>query len=181
VRLAGILKTNSVGILSQRVMLSVVGDPGWSVIDSFSEPMPIYVYLHDLVLHRIPEQLRLDPVIDVHIITPTHFGLIGTKAINQMIQFLMRVSVERKFAVGGKFIQTSKDYGLGVMNGTLSSVSEIDTEAGTRYVVDSDGHGRSVIQDDQILNVQLAYALTATKPKGASASMPSTTTVVSPE
>ncbi|MFM2220171.1 MAG: ATP-dependent RecD-like helicase [Planctomycetota bacterium] len=166
-RQAGVLKTNSMAILSQRLMPSVVGDPGWSVIDSLSEPMPIQVYLRDLVLHRIPEQLRLDPVNDVQIITPTHLGLLGTKAINQMMQFLLRGSVERKFAVGDKVIQTSNDYGLGVMNGTIGIVSEIDTEAGTKYIVDFDGHGRKLVQDDQILNVQLAYALTAHKAQGS--------------
>jgi len=53
------------------------------------------------------------------------------------------------------------------MNGTLGIISEIDTEAGTRYVVDFDGHGRKLVQDDQILNVQLAYALTAHKAQGS--------------
>jgi exodeoxyribonuclease V alpha subunit len=84
-----------------------------------------------------------------------------------MMQFLLRGSVERKFAVGDKVIQTSNDYCLGIMNGTIGIVSEIDTEGGTKYIVDFDGHGRKLVQDDQILNVQLAYALTAHKAQGS--------------
>jgi len=166
-RQAGVLKTNSMAILSQSVMPTALGDPGWSVIDSLSDPVQIQVYLRDLVLNRIPDRLGLDPVIDVQIITPTHIGPLGTKAINGMMQYLLHGEVNRKFAVGDKVIQTANDYCMGVMNGTLGIISEIDTEAGTRYVVDFDGHGRKLVQDDQILNVQLAYALTAHKAQGS--------------
>jgi ATP-dependent exoDNAse (exonuclease V) alpha subunit len=62
----------------------------------------------------------------------------------------------------GKVIQTSNDYGLGIMNGTIGIVSEIETAGGTKYIVDFDGDGRRTIQDDQILNLQLAYPIAAT-------------------
>jgi exodeoxyribonuclease V alpha subunit len=144
-----------------------VGDPAWSVIDSLKEPTQIQVYLRDLVLNRIPDRLGLDPVNDVQIITPTHLGQLGTKAINEMMQYLLHGAVDRKFAVGDKVIQTSNDYGLGIMNGTIGIVSEIETAGGTKYIVDFDGDGRRTIQDDQILNLQLAYALTAHKAQGS--------------
>ena len=123
VRQAGVLKTNSMAILSQRVMPTAVGDPAWSVIDSLQDPMQIQVYLRDLVLNRIPDRLGLDPVNDVQIITPTHLGQLGTKAINEMMQYLLHGAVDRKFAVGDKVIQTTNDYGLGIMNGTIGVVS----------------------------------------------------------
>ncbi len=167
VRQAGVLKTNSMAILSQRVMPTAVGDSAWSVIDSLKDPMQIQVYLRDLVLNRIPDRLGLDPVNDVQIITPTHLGKLGTKAINEMMQYLLHGVVDRKFAVGDKVIQTSNDYGLGIMNGTIGTVSEIETGGGTKYIVDFDGGGRRQIQDDQILNLQLAYALTAHKAQGS--------------
>jgi exodeoxyribonuclease V alpha subunit len=167
VRQAGVLKTNSMAILSQRVMPTAVGDSAWSVIDSLKDPMQIQVYLRDLVLNRIPDRLGLDPVNDVQIITPTHLGKLGTKAINEMMQYLLHGVVDRKFAVGDKVIQTSNDYGLGIMNGTIGTVSEIETAGGTKYIVDFDGDGRRQIQDDQILNLQLAYALTAHKAQGS--------------
>lgn len=167
VRQAGVLKTNSMAILSQRVMPTAVGDPAWSVIDSLKEPMQIQVYLRDLVLNRIPDRLGLDPVNDVQIITPTHLGQLGTKAINEMMQYLLHGAVDRKFAVGDKVIQTTNDYRLGIMNGTIGVVSEIETAGGTKYIVDFDGDGRRQIEDEQILNLQLAYALTAHKAQGS--------------
>jgi exodeoxyribonuclease V alpha subunit len=94
-------------------------------------------------------------------------GQLGTKAINEMMQYLLHGAVDRKFAVGDKVIQTSNDYGLGIMNGTIGIVSEIETAGGSKYIVDFDGDGRRTIQDDQILNLQLAYALTAHKAQGS--------------
>jgi exodeoxyribonuclease V alpha subunit len=129
--------------------------------------MQIQVYLRDLVLNRIPDRLGLDPVNDVQIITPTHLGPLGTKTINEMMQYLLHGAVDRKFAVGDKVIQTTNDYGLGIMNGTIGIVSEIETVGGTKYIVDFDGDGRRQIQDEQILNLQLAYALTAHKAQGS--------------
>ena len=167
VRQAGVLKVNSMAILSQRVVPTAVGDPAWSVIDSLKEPMQIQVYLRDLVLNRIPDRLGLDPVNDVQIITPTHLGKLGTKAINEMMQYLLHGEADRKFAVGDKVIQTSNDYDLGIMNGTIGIVSGIEIADGTKYIVDFDGDGRRRIQDDQILNLQLAYALTAHKAQGS--------------
>jgi exodeoxyribonuclease V alpha subunit len=167
VRQAGVLKTNSMAILSQRLTPTTVGDPAWSVVDSLQDPMQIQVYLRDLVLNRIPDRLGLDPVNDVQIITPTHLGPLGTKAINEMMQYLLYGAVDRKFAVGDKVIQTTNDYNLGIMNGTIGIVSEIETAGGTKYIVDFDGDGRRQIQDDQILNLQLAYALTAHKAQGS--------------
>jgi exodeoxyribonuclease V alpha subunit len=167
VRQAGVLKTNSMAILSQRMMPTAVGDPAWSVIDTLKDPMQIQVYLRDLVLNRIPDRLGLDPVNDVQIITPTHLGPLGTKTINEMMQYLLHGAVDRKFAVGDKVIQTTNDYGLGIMNGTIGIVSEIETVGGTKYIVDFDGDGRRQIQDEQILNLQLAYALTAHKAQGS--------------
>lgn len=167
VRQAGVLKTNSMAILSQRVMPTAVGDPAWSVIDSLQDPMQIQVYLRDLVLNRIPDRLGLDPVNDVQIITPTHLGQLGTKAINEMMQYLLHGAVDRKFAVGDKVIQTTNDYGLGIMNGTIGVVSEVETNGGTSYIVDFDGDGHRHIHGEQILNLQLAYALTAHKAQGS--------------
>ncbi len=167
VRQAGVLKTTSMAILSQRVMPTAVGDPAWSVIDSLQDPMQIQVYLRDLVLNRIPDRLGLDPVNDVQIITPTHLGQLGTKAINEMMQYLLHGAVDRKFAVGDKVIQTTNDYGLGIMNGTIGVVSEVETTGGTSYIVDFDGDGHRHIHGEQILNLQLAYALTAHKAQGS--------------
>jgi len=167
VRQAGVLKTNSMAVLSQTIAPTAVDDPAWTVVDAFQDPQQIQVYLRDLVLQKIPDRLHLDPIVDVQIITPTHIGPLGTKAINQMMQRLLHGEVERKFAVGDKVIQTVNDYGLGVMNGTIGRVVEFESGPDGGYWIDFDGCGERQIRDEQVLNVQLAYALTAHKAQGS--------------
>jgi exodeoxyribonuclease V alpha subunit len=167
VRQAGVLKANSMAVLSGAIAPTAVEDPAWSVVDVFQDPQQIQVYLRELVLQKIPDRLRLDPINDVQIITPTHIGSLGTKAINQMMQRLLHGEVGRKFAVADKVIQTANDYSLGVMNGTIGRVVEIEPGPGGGYWIDFDGCGARLIKDEQVLNVQLAYALTAHKAQGS--------------
>ena len=167
VRQAGVLKSNSSAILTGRIMPTAADDPAWTVVDTFSEPQQIQVYVRDLVLDRIPKRLGLDPIEDVQILTPTHLGPLGTKAINQMMQRLLHGGVERKFAVGDKVIQMANDYDLGVMNGTIGCVLEFEPGAGGTYLIAFDGVGPRSVTGDQIHNVQLAYALTAHKAQGS--------------
>jgi len=167
VRQAGVLKANSSAILTGVVAPTAVSDPAWTVVDAFQDALPIQAYLRDLVLRKLPERLGVDPVRDVQIITPTHLGALGTKAINQMMQHLLHGDPGRKFAVGDKVIQTSNDYDLGIMNGTIGRVLEYEPGAEGGYWIDFDGVGTRQIKGDAVHDVQLAYALTAHKAQGS--------------
>lgn len=166
VRQAGILKVNSTAILSGTVAPTAVNDPAWVVIDHFREAQHIQTYLRDLVLKLIPERLGYDPVREVQIVTPMHNGPLGTKALNTMMQFLLfgRVEQNFKFAVGDKVIQTANDYEMGVMNGTIGRVVDIE---GGEYLIDFDGVGCRTVDGERLGKVQLAYALTAHKAQGS--------------
>jgi exodeoxyribonuclease V alpha subunit len=164
VRQAGVLKANSTQVLSGVIAPTAVNDPGWAVIDCFREPLQIQTYLRDLVLHMIPERLGYDPVRDVQIITPTHKGPLGTKALNEMMQFLLHGKVEGRFALGEKVIQMANDYQMGIMNGTIGHV--VDIEKGNYFVEFGGGLVRKIDHDRQ-QHVQLAYALTAHKAQGS--------------
>ncbi len=173
VRQAGVLKANSSAILTGTIMPTAVNDPAWTVVDAFSQPQQIQLYLRDLVLERIPTRLGLDPVRDVQIITPTHLGPLGTQAINELMQSLVHQSKalsgdKRKFLDGDKVIQTSNDYDLGVMNGTIGRVLGWERAAGSGgYWVEFDGTGSRFIEGEKIGRLQLAYALTAHKAQGS--------------
>jgi exodeoxyribonuclease V alpha subunit len=166
VRQAGVLKANSAAVLAGHIPPTATDDPAWTVIDGFSVAQPIQVHLRDLVLKRIPERLGLNPIDDVQIITPTHIGSLGTKAINLMMQRLLHGDVHGKFAVGDKVIQTANDYDLGVMNGTVGRVADILSKP-NGYSIEFDGSGQRNVVEDQVHNVQLAYALTAHKAQGS--------------
>lgn len=168
-RQAGVLKANAVAVLDGVVAPTAVDDPAWSVIDCFREPAQIQTYLRELVLEKLPQRMGCDPVRDVQIITPTHIGQLGTKAINQMMQMLLhpREDGHGKFAVGDKVIQCSNDYELGVMNGTIGYVTALESEKPGGYHVHFDGVGSRHIHGERIGAVQLAYALTAHKAQGS--------------
>lgn len=166
-RQAGILKTNSTAVLTGVVAPTAVHDPVWTVVDAFQDVLPIQAYLRDLVLKLLPQRLGLDPVRDVQIITPTHLGALGTKAINQMMQQVLHGDPGRKFAVGDKVIQTANDYELGVMNGTQGRVLAYEPGAEGGYWVEFDGVGERRIHGEDVHRVQLAYALTAHKAQGS--------------
>jgi exodeoxyribonuclease V alpha subunit len=167
VRQASILKSNSTAVLSGVIAPTAVNDPAWTVVDAFQDPQQIQVYLRELVLQKIPNRLKVDPIDDGQVITPTHIGPLGTKAINQMMQRLLHGNVERKFAVGDKVIQTVNDYEMGVMNGTLGRVMECHSSPDGGYEIKFDSCGVRQVKGEQVQNVQLAYALTAHKAQGS--------------
>ena len=164
VRQAGVLKVNSTAVLSGRVAPTTGDGSAWTVIDAFKQADHIQAYLRDLLLKRIPDRLGYDPVREVQIITPTHKGPLGTRAINEMMQALLHGHVGRKFALGDKVIQTANDYDLGVMNGTIGWVVGIE---GDQHTVDFDGTGCRTIRNERLAKLQLAYALTAHKAQGS--------------
>lgn len=164
-RQAGVLKCNSTAVLNGQVCPTEIDDETrWIVVDQFSDAQQIQLYLRDLVLDRLPKRFGYDPVRDVQVITPTHKGPLGTKAINEAMQLLLHGRVERKFCAGDKVIQTTNDYELGVMNGTIGIVVEIG-KAG--FTIAFDGVGPKVIEGERLSNVMLAYALTAHKAQGS--------------
>ncbi len=167
VRQAGVLKANSAAILRGVISPTATNDPAWTVVDVFRDPLPIQAFLRDLVLKQLPQRLGVDPIRDVQIITPTHLGALGTKAINQMMQHLLHGDPGRKFAIGDKVIQTSNDHELGVMNGTIGRVMDYEPGAEGGYSIHFDSVGARRIKGDAVHDVQLAYALTAHKVQGS--------------
>jgi len=164
-RFAGSLKRSSAEILAGRVAPSAEDERSrWIVIDRFREAAAIKHYLRDLVLHELPGRYGFDPVADIQIVTPEHKGELGTRSLNQMMQFLLRGEVEGRFAVGDKVIQTRNDYDLGVMNGCVGFVREIEK---SRIVIDFEGVGPTPVDWGKARLVELAYALTAHKAQGS--------------
>lgn len=166
-RHAGVLKTNSMAILAQQIAPTSSGDPAWNVFDSMEDHLIIQQFVRRLVIENLPRQLGLDPVRDVQIITPVHDGLLGTKAINEMMQHEIHGEVNSRFVVGDKVIQTVNDYDLQLMNGTQGIVKEVWSAGGMQYAIEFDGEGMRQIHDEQIANIQLAYCLTAHKAQGS--------------
>ena len=165
-RSAGVLKRSGTAVLDGRIEPTAEDEwSRWIVIDRFRDAPVIKHYLRDLILHELPTHCGFDPVADIQIITPEHRGELGTRSINQMMQFLLHGEVDGRFALGDKVIQTRNDYDLGVMNGTIGFVREISKEGVT---IDFDGGADPLLVEwTKTKQIELAYALTAHKAQGS--------------
>jgi exodeoxyribonuclease V alpha subunit len=114
--------------------------------------------------------------LEIQIITPMIRGSLGTLSLNRMIQEAanpprkgksqLQVG-ERIFRVGDRVIHRRNNYDLGVFNGDIGVIQEIDNEeltCGVSFFPD----GRRVdYQRDDIPELDLAYAITIHKSQGS--------------
>ncbi|MGH7142702.1 MAG: AAA family ATPase [Planctomycetota bacterium] len=109
-RQAGLLKVNSNLVLEGKLAPAAGAAHGWQVLDGCREPLQIQTQLRSLFKDDMFQRIGFDPLRDVQVITPTHKGPLGTREVNQMLQFLFRGEVQGRFTTGDKVIQTSNDY-----------------------------------------------------------------------
>jgi exodeoxyribonuclease V alpha subunit len=127
-----------------------------------------------LYLEWIPKYFGNE--IEIQIITPMIRGRLGTLSLNRMIQesanppqkgrSQLQVG-ERIFRVGDRVIHRRNNYDLGVFNGDIGVIKEIDNEELT-CVVSFFPDGRMVdYKRDDIPELDLAYAITIHKSQGS--------------
>ncbi len=182
VRQAGVLKENSIAILQGEVKRTSPGGMWerrpWYVVDRFTDQSGAQECILDLLGRVLPDRLGFDPVADVHVLTPTHNGPLGTMALNIAIQRLLQKKLwnveapetppgrKPHFLLHDKVIQTRNDYELGVMNGTVGRVTRLDRD-GT-MAIDFEGN---IVElrpaGEQFRNLQLAYAMTIHRAQGS--------------
>jgi exodeoxyribonuclease V alpha subunit len=182
VRQAGVLKENATAILTGEVCKTsekhADGRCDWYLVDQFTDPSGVAKCLRELFENVLEEKLGFDLLRDVQVLTPTHKGPIGTKALNEELQRLVQrksygVEVPPHAAnrrtpllVGDKVIQTRNNYEIDVMNGTVGIVRDISTKGA--YTVDFDGQMVEIERgSNNLRDIQLAYALTTHRAQGS--------------
>ncbi|MCL4553263.1 MAG: ATP-dependent RecD-like DNA helicase [Candidatus Marsarchaeota archaeon] len=182
VRQAGELKENSIAILRGEVRKTseekVDGRRAWYVVDQFTDACRAQDFILELFDRALGERLGFDIIRDVQVLTPTHKGPLGTQELNiRLQQIIQRKLWDRyvlppqpgkrpKLLLHDKVIQTRNNYTTGVMNGTVGIVTGIDDD-GT-ITIDFDGMPISFEKGSpDLLNIQLAYALTIHKAQGS--------------
>ena len=132
------------------------------------DPITAQNLIADLVCERIPRRFGFDPVEDIQVITPMHKGRCGARELNRILRERLNplaAATDFPFAPGDKVMQTANNYDLGVFNGEIGRVAEIDPES-ARIVVEYD-FGRVVYDRMYWDQLQLAYAVTVHKSQGS--------------
>ena len=141
VRQAGVLKENSIAVLTGQVRKTsereASGRRAWYLADQFTDPDDAQHFLLKLFQTVLSERLRFDLRDDVQVLTPTHKGPLGTRALNIALQRLIQAKLwgveapvpkpgrRPDLLVHDKVIQTRNNYTLGVMNGAVGTVAEV--------------------------------------------------------
>jgi exodeoxyribonuclease V alpha subunit len=182
IRQAGVLKENSTAVLSGEVRPTAEVKNGarrpWYVIDKFTDTGDVQRMLVLLFAEVLQERLGYDLVRDVQVLTPTHRGPLGTVELNAELQRLLQKKLfgfdvpdaepghRPRLFPGDKVIQMKNDYELGVMNGAMGIVLEVDAKGGLS--VDFDGRPVEIGAGFEAAgNVQLAYATSIHKVQGS--------------
>lgn len=182
-RQAGALKENCIAILRGEVRPTVGPEAGqprpWYLCNHLKDAGPIHDFLIDLYANNLEERLGFDLLNDVQLLTPTHKGPLGTRALNLTLQRLIQkkrfgrdvpaVPEGRrpKLYIGDKVIQTRNNYDLGVMNGTIGVVLDVGPKAGD-YTIRFDGAPVEITAESGGAgDLQLAYVLSIHRVQGS--------------
>ncbi|MBK7842799.1 MAG: AAA family ATPase [Bdellovibrionales bacterium] len=116
--------------------------------------------------------------VEIQVLTPQVRGTLGTMNLNHCLQAASNPEAphKRQLQMGGRtlrtgdrVIQTRNNYDLGVFNGDIGRIVEIDTEGGSCHVSFSGGDGRRevVFEREDLNELSLAYAITIHKSQGS--------------
>ena len=139
----------------------------------------------DLYTQRLPKAYGYSPFTDIQVICPSKKGEAGTVQLNSVLQSLVNppdkgkneITVGfRMFREGDKVMQIKNDYeiqwekdeelGEGVFNGDIGIIKQIDKNGEFAVIIFDDGREASYFKD-QLLEVELAYAVTVHKSQGS--------------
>lgn len=128
-----------------------------------------------LYTKTIPEWLG--PNVEVQVLTPQVRGTLGTLNLNESLQRISNPESSNKkqiqigvriLRVGDRVIQTRNNYDLGVFNGDIGHITDVDTEDVTCEVRFHGGEDRVVtFEKEDLSELSLAYAITIHKSQGS--------------
>lgn len=150
----------------------------------------IYKHMVQLITEKLPRYVGTD-AFEIQVLTPMRKGNLGVETLNRILQqYVNPPSGEKKeyvlgeivFREGDKVMQTKNNYeleweivskygipidkGLGIFNGDMGRVLQINEYAGN-MVVEYDEHRRVTYPFIQVEELELAYAITIHKAQGS--------------
>jgi len=138
---------------------------------------------------RIPKLKKsngspMDPLRDVQVIVPQHKGKLGCTRLNSLLQDVLNPKSAEKeewpvsvgdfsfrYRVGDKIIVTKNSRELGLVNGDIGFIREIESDTVTIGVEDEDGEKDHTFSKLDPIPLRPAYAITVHKVQGSEAPM----------
>jgi exodeoxyribonuclease V alpha subunit len=158
------VRTGQLPILEPQSMDELLSD--FSFIEA-TDPEQITRNILALCTHKIPDQLKLDGVRDVQVLTPMHKGPLGTLQLNRRLQAALNPGPVKSdaYRVGDKVMHVRNNYQKEVFNGEIGIVLDADSRQG-RWLVAYDN--RQVTYGEADLDeLSLAYAISVHKSQGS--------------
>ncbi|MDD4951199.1 MAG: ATP-dependent RecD-like DNA helicase [Desulfovibrionaceae bacterium] len=136
------------------------------------DPQKVQSIIVETVCGRIPERYGLDPVRDVQVLTPMHKGLVGTQALNGLLQERLNPGPgpqlrrgDNVFRPGDRVLQLRNNYDKEVFNGDLGWVLDLDVRENA-LSVEFDGQV-AVYESAELDDLAPAYAISVHKSQGS--------------
>ena len=144
------------------------------------DPLEAQALLLRIVQERLPHQ-GMDPRRDVQVLTPMHNGVLGTEALNTLLQDALNparhaagalyssaqgaeiVRGGRRLRVGDRVVQSRNNYDLGIFNGDTGRIIGVDEVS---VEVDFEGHTET-LKGEQLSDIDLCWAMSIHKSQGS--------------
>jgi exodeoxyribonuclease V alpha subunit len=105
-----------------------------------SDPERCLSTIVELVTQRLPRTYGYNPIFDIQVLAPMHRGILGTQNINRILHTTLLpnahklVRGEQSFAVNDRVMQIRNNYDLGVFNGDIGYIKQINDSESTVLV-----------------------------------------------
>ncbi|HEX3608325.1 MAG TPA: AAA family ATPase [Solirubrobacterales bacterium] len=122
----------------------------------------------EMVAERAPGRFGVDPIREIQVLAPIYKGPAGINALNEQLRGRLNPDGERvdeRFRLGDRLIQTRNSHELGLMNGSIVFLEDVDREQETVTLL-TDEERTLTVPYRETGTLRLAYAISVHKSQG---------------